>query len=46
MTEAEALERLRADAKDRGLDDLVLAYGWSLIRLRMEEFLAAIGAER
>lgn len=45
MTEEEALARLRADAKARGLDDLVLAYGWSLIRLGMEQLLAMIEAE-
>ncbi len=37
MTEREAIERLRDDAHERGMNDLVITYGWSLIRLAMEE---------
>ena len=40
MTNTDHIERaigkLRADAIERGLSDLAIAYGWSQIRLREE----------
>jgi len=34
----ETFRRLRDDAKERGMDDLVIAYGWTLIRLNQDDF--------
>ncbi len=39
LTLEQALTTLRADARARDMKELVIAYGWSLIRLKEDRFV-------
>ena len=42
MTVEQALFILRGDAQDRGLHDLALIYGWSLMRINADRVIDSI----